>query len=147
MKRKGQSAMEYMATYGWALLAVIIISVVIWQMGLFRISDQITPGTSGFSILTPQEWLLFEGGGSCTLRVIFLNSAGEELTNLAVSGADACIPATVVTGDNTICTKTINICGDPGDAYEEDITVTYQRSSDNESFQTSGVVWGNVEGS
>jgi len=138
--------MEYMMTYGWAILVVAIIGIVVWQMGLFKISSQITPGTSGFSILVPQEWLLVGVGGTCTLRVVLLNGAGEELNSLSVVGGNACTPSTVVTGDNVVCTKTINVCGGPGDAYEADIVITYQRSSDNQSFQTAGEIWGNVEG-
>jgi len=36
MKKTGQGAMEYLMTYGWAILVVIIVGVVLWQMGLFN---------------------------------------------------------------------------------------------------------------
>jgi len=36
MKNNRQRAIEYLATYGWAVLVVIIVGVVLWQMGIFE---------------------------------------------------------------------------------------------------------------
>ncbi len=33
--RKGQSALEYLQTYGWAILVVLIVGIVLWQLGIF----------------------------------------------------------------------------------------------------------------
>ena len=35
LKNKGQGAMEYLMTYGWAILVVMIVGVVLWQLGVF----------------------------------------------------------------------------------------------------------------
>jgi uncharacterized protein (UPF0333 family) len=35
MNSKGQGAMEYLMTYGWAILVVIIVGIVLWQSGVF----------------------------------------------------------------------------------------------------------------
>ena len=32
---KGQGALEYLQTYGWAILVVLIVGVVLWQLGVF----------------------------------------------------------------------------------------------------------------
>lgn len=34
-KRAGQSATEYLMTYGWAILAIVVVAGVLWNMGLF----------------------------------------------------------------------------------------------------------------
>ena len=36
MTNKGQGAMEYLMTYGWAILVVMIVGVVLWQLGIFN---------------------------------------------------------------------------------------------------------------
>jgi len=49
MSRKGQSAIEYLTTYGWALLAIVIVGAVLSQMGVFNQCQQTTPQFSGQS--------------------------------------------------------------------------------------------------
>ncbi|MFA4946256.1 MAG: hypothetical protein WC607_01805 [Candidatus Micrarchaeia archaeon] len=34
--KKGQSALEYLVTYGWAILAIVIIAAVLWYFGVFN---------------------------------------------------------------------------------------------------------------
>ena len=148
MDRKGQSAMEYLMTYGWAILVVIIIGVVLWQMGIFDIKGKTTPGYVGFSVLVPRDWSMHFGMAVCPLAIQLHNGAGETLNSVAVPGDAACIPSTVAPGENTVCYKSINgnmPCGQAGEYYEEQVVVTYKRSSDNQSFQTAGTLWGSVE--
>jgi hypothetical protein len=37
MKNKGQTAMEYLMTYGWAILIVIVVVAALFAMGVFKI--------------------------------------------------------------------------------------------------------------
>lgn len=50
--RKGQSAIEYLTTYGWALLAIVIVGAVLMQMGIFSgqcpTADTFTADDVGF---------------------------------------------------------------------------------------------------
>lgn len=48
--RKGQSAIEYLTTYGWALLAIVIVGAVLMQMGVFSQCSSTTPRSSGQSL-------------------------------------------------------------------------------------------------
>lgn len=137
--------MEYATTYGWAILIILIVGVVLWQMRVFDIQGRVTPGSSGFSGLVPIEWSLTKSGGSCSLNVMLANGAGEDLTGVAVPGEGGCVPGAVLTGDTTICQKTPGSCPDPGGAFEEELVVEYRRASDNQSFQTAGTLWGSAE--
>ncbi len=145
MNAKGQAAMEYMTTYGWALLIVGIALVVLWQMGVFEFQSRINPSYTGFSVLIPREWAMDWGPGNCVLSAVLANEAGEELKELDVAGGGSCIPATVEAGDSVVCSRTVSSCARRGDSYDEDFVVTYQRSYDNQSFQTAGKLWGNIE--
>jgi hypothetical protein len=45
--------MEYLMTYGWAILVVMIVGVAMWRMGIFSIGGSVAPTASGFSALKP----------------------------------------------------------------------------------------------
>ena len=42
MKKRGQSALEYLVTYGWAILAIVIVAAVLW-LSLIHISEPTRP--------------------------------------------------------------------------------------------------------
>jgi len=143
MKARGQAAMEYVTTYGWAILIVIIIGVVIWQLGLFDMKSRFSSGYSGFSVLVPIDWSMNSG---CTLTVQLANGAGEDLSDLNVVGGGACTNDNPLPpGEYSICTKALSGCGGAGNYYEENFAVTYNRSIDGEVFQSAGTLWGNTE--
>jgi hypothetical protein len=142
--RKGQSAAEYMSTYGWAILVISIIGVVIWQLGLFDMNSKLTPTYSGFSVLVPREWAMKDMGNSCVFTVLMANGAGEGLSTISIEG-NACTPQNITQGATSVCQRTIQSCAAAGGDYELDAVITYQRASDGQAFQSAGTFWGNVE--
>jgi hypothetical protein len=46
---KGQAAMEYLMTYGWAILVVIAVIAALYMMGVFRIGGAPIPLSPSFS--------------------------------------------------------------------------------------------------
>jgi len=38
---KGQATMEYLMTYGWAILIIIVVIGVLWKMGVFDYREDI----------------------------------------------------------------------------------------------------------
>jgi len=133
-------------TYGWAILAVLIVGVVLWQMGLFDFDSKLSPGYSGYSIVVPLDWAFSRAGpSSCSLSVVFANGAGESLREIGIGG-NPCVPEELQAGQSTICSFTPGNCGAVGKSFEEELIVEYKRSSDNQTFQSAGVLWGNVEG-
>jgi hypothetical protein len=52
MDSKAQGAMEYLMTYGWAILIVMVVGIAMWQLGMFNMQPaSIT--SSGFDVLRP----------------------------------------------------------------------------------------------
>jgi len=49
---KGQAAMEYLMTYGWAILIVIAVVAALYAMGVFRIVGAPVPCSPCFSYFT-----------------------------------------------------------------------------------------------
>jgi hypothetical protein len=52
MRQKAQGAMEYMMSYGWAILVVMVVGVAMWQLGVFDMQSTATTST-GFSVMKP----------------------------------------------------------------------------------------------
>ncbi|MFC2154808.1 hypothetical protein ACFLRC_04950 [Candidatus Altiarchaeota archaeon] len=59
---KGQSALEYLMTYGWAILVVLGVGLAMWQMGVFSGSPSTAKGKNGFEGITPLDWAMKTNG-------------------------------------------------------------------------------------
>jgi len=132
--RKGQSALEYIMTYGWAILVVMIVLVVIVNLGLLDVGGNLAPGKSGFSSIVPIDWKC-QGD---TLTLLLANSAGEDLENLQ-AGGESC--GDLDQSRTTTCTVSA-VCPVPAKPYREEVIITYRRKDDSKVYQSSGVVWG-----
>ena len=87
--KRSQSALEYMMTYGWAILIIVIVAVILYSMGIFNPSSSITFTSSGFSPFTVSSSLCNNIGykiavlagpipnnaNSLTINKVFLTSA------------------------------------------------------------------------
>jgi hypothetical protein len=81
MNSKGQGAMEYLMTYGWAILVVIIVGIVLWQSGVFGTGSG---GISGFDKFRIKDYRY----GAAGLNVSYENAAGQTVkkVNITYSG-------------------------------------------------------------
>jgi hypothetical protein len=78
MNNKGQGAMEYLMTYGWAILVVMIVGVVLWQLGVFNPgSGQAT--TVGFYKIKPLSPGDIEQTRA-TFSGVFINAVGTSIS-------------------------------------------------------------------
>ena len=73
--KKGQGAMEYLMTYGWAILVVMIVGVVLWQLGIFNPPASTT--VTKFVKIRPLNPGQIEQKENTTLSVVFVNLAGD----------------------------------------------------------------------
>lgn len=157
ISRRGQSAIEYMVTYGWVLLIVALVAVLLWQMGILEITKDVTPGSRGFSQITPLDWRMTTAG---ELTVTFLNDAGTILSipaggMLASVGPNSCTPeASVPSSDKNpyrpgeaiqITITDCPVTGKAGDYYRVNMTINYNNPKSGISHQSVGVLWGPLE--
>ncbi|MDE1824658.1 MAG: hypothetical protein KGI00_00070 [Candidatus Micrarchaeota archaeon] len=87
-----QSAMEYLMTYGWAILVIAIVMVSLFSLGLF--SGGFTPTAciafSGYQCSTPVLTHILTGGASTTvaqLTFTFGQNTGSTIYNVIISAA------------------------------------------------------------
>lgn len=57
--KKAQGAMEYLMTYGWAIIVVMIVGLALWNAGILKIGPTYPKGFSGFSGVRPLDWTIY----------------------------------------------------------------------------------------
>jgi hypothetical protein len=152
---KGQSALEYLMTYGWMLLIIAVVAVVLYQYGVFT-PPTTPPGCTGFSQAKPMDWKgsATQNNGNLTLTLI--NDAGTKITLTDVN-------ATIF--DNPMCEwegpdeelragQVIQISlGDclitrspgAGEYYKAEITIVYKNVASGIDHNSVGECHGSLE--
>jgi len=97
--RKGQGAMEYLMTYGWAILVVMIVGVVLWQLGIFGGGPGAVNTASGFGKVKPMEPSIKYT--SSTLSFSIMNGVGQGITGTNYSATGDCTVAVTSATDIT----------------------------------------------
>ncbi len=151
--RRGQGALEFLMTYGWALLVILVGLVVLWQWGLFNIGQRVEPGSFGFWGLMIHDGNDFVLDSAGRLQVSVVNTAGANITvgeynatiDAQTSSADCdCV---ITPGEIRVLELTHPAWAGPsGGRFEAHMVMLY---TDNRTggtvYQSSGRIWGNVE--
>ncbi|MBU4266418.1 MAG: hypothetical protein L6243_02080 [Candidatus Altiarchaeales archaeon] len=132
LSKKGQGALEYMQTYGWAILVVLIVGVVLWQFGIFgqHSGVNVATGFSKIKVLEPSikydstdpDQLTFDiiNGESMHIRILGNTSGGDCASTMTISnlGLDGGQTATVT------CTGCMDL--DASEAFDVPISIYYR---------------------
>jgi hypothetical protein len=146
---KGQTAVEYLMTYGWAILIILIVAGVLAYYGIFAPAGFLGPTARGFGqiqVLNP--WSITATTGSISLNLG--NRVGETITLDSVSYVidgnpyTTTIPSTTLSsGENGVVTATgiVPISGaTAGETYTATVTIAYNVSST--TFTSTGTLSG-----
>ena len=148
MDKKGQSAMEYLMTYGWAIIVVTIAVIVIWQLGIFSIGSTTGPGYSGFGEVNLADFSYTSSG---TFRCVLTNDAGGAVTIDAVTakihGTDYTDATLTPLEPGESGGFTMDDCpeGIKGDRYDLVLVISFTDETTTVSHTSSGNMWGNYE--
>ncbi len=130
MFKKAQAAMEFLMTYGWAILVVLV------AIGALAY----------FGVLSPDNFLpkkcTVSPGIACTdhkvtagsVIVVLRNGMGSDLYNVAVSIPECTNGTATPSGDNTLTngeeeTFTLTGCSNTGSKFSGTLNVTYNAGS------------------
>jgi hypothetical protein len=102
--RKGQAAMEYLMTYGWAILVIVIVLAALLYLGVFNVQ--------------PPETCMFSPGLSC--KTFYLPSGTDHLALTVVNGLQkpitvtdvSCSQQTTPSYTTFVAAKTANVGGE-----------------------------------
>jgi len=96
---KGQTAIEYLMTYGWAILIILIVAGVLAYYGIFAPAGFLGPSAKGFAQLTILSPWDLSSDVAGTLKFQVENRVGQEII---ITGAKA---DTGTGGATTPCTN------------------------------------------
>lgn len=129
--RKGQGAMEYLMTYGWAILVVMVVGIVMWQLGIFNLGGVTSTTATGFPRIKPQLALMTVNG-SGYWRGTFTNGAGGPIvidTGASLTtceGSTISVPSSAVSvGENFDMSGDCFVSGSTGDPYDLEVIISY----------------------
>ena len=144
--KKGQAAMEFLMTYGWAILAAVVVIGALAYFGVFS-PGQYAPKTCTLNApLWCDEHNMDENGVNLVIR----NGGGKDITLQSVEVTEC---GTVTSGNftdgdqlNDGDTKVVNVnCDLSGqEEFSGDLTVTYMNVGGELNQTTSGQVVGTV---
>ncbi|MDP4039651.1 MAG: hypothetical protein Q8P57_03670 [Candidatus Pacearchaeota archaeon] len=159
MERKGQAAMEFLMTYGWAILAAIIAIGVLAYFGVFNPGRLAGPA----GIISPpfnlDDFNIVDGGlGADVVNMIVTQNLGSNVNLVAGSefvftlpdsstcsvtsdpaGIISATPADWTSGTQVTFTATCEIDSwGTGDAVRGDITISYTKSGSSLTQVTQG---------
>ncbi len=153
LPRKSQSALEYMMTYGWAILVIVIVAGVLYSLGIFSPASSLSSTVIGFSNL---------GGvtGECTangiLRISLGDSTGYPINITSVTAKSSTGQISTFKPNSTVDPNPIiqptssyifsvpNICPAAGSRYSLAVTVNYTEPS--QTFPGPYISSGTVSG-
>lgn len=109
MAQKGQGALEYLMTYGWALLIVVIVGAALFALGVLNPATYQKSACTGFTYFTYQEHSLqadeslslvfLNGNRDVTITEVTVNGNAANLTDVAVApGAKTTIDTGAIAG-------------------------------------------------
>lgn len=76
---KGQAAMEYLMTYGWAILAIVLVIAALIFLNPFRAPEICLFEQAGFTCNEPPPQLYVDGNGNLMMNVKVWNQAGQNI--------------------------------------------------------------------
>lgn len=151
--KRGQSALEYLVTYGWAILAIVIVAAVLWYLGIFN------PGKwsgqkecSGFPSMTCLDFSMPSGtvGVATNGTLLFGNAVGQNI--IAPGALQLCSTGPIVGGNVTVAPNGNFTClytfpaGALGTSSDEvPVTVGYITSRSGIRHNDTGQVRGKFE--
>jgi uncharacterized protein (UPF0333 family) len=146
MTKKGQAAMEFLMTYGWAILVVLIAIGALAYFGVLNpgrflpASCTITPGISCEDFKADST--------ANTVTLVLRNGIGDDLTNVVTNiytpdtTTELCTaPAATTLSDGEKKTFTATACttGSVGSRFRADIAFTYNTSSGIQHTKTGSI--------
>ena len=157
-KYKGQSAMEYLMTYGWAIIIVIIVAAALYALGVFNPSSYTQTAVSGFTEIgkpAAGSWQ-YKANGTFTVKLVNQLSYPINLTAVTVqtTGGQSC--SSVQVNGGNVGASTIANGGDmtvtancpsssAGASFSVKVDLTYTNVDQGLSgFKDSGTLTGKV---
>ncbi len=155
LSKKAQSALEYMMTYGWAILIIVIVAVILYSMGIFNPSSSISATITGFASAPVSSAICTSNGvlrfavGDTTSNIIKIKNITATIGSKTVTFTpNATIdPNPTIAPGSTYTFSVPNICPSAGNHFLAAVTINYMEPSSSfpsAIYPSSGSITGTV---
>ena len=143
MEKRGQAAMEFLMTYGWAILAAVVAIGVLAYFGVFSPGKLAPDRCYVSSPFGCEDYTVTTSG----VQMILRNGVGETVTisNVSITNCGSITPFSNVTdGSTTTANVTCSSSLSSGGKFRGNIEITYQKSGGTFDHKSSGDITGVV---
>ncbi len=154
---RAQSGLEYLTTYGWALLILVIVAAIMWGMGVFD-SISLVPSQNsggGFGSFIYQDHIVSTGGGQIklfngltrSLQVTAVEVGKDD--EVANTGCNTGLPVDIGPNGNltVVClVQPQGGLGEAGSPYDFSVIISFTDSVSGGSHVDRGYINGRMEG-
>ncbi|EFD92880.1 MAG: hypothetical protein BJBARM5_0386 [Candidatus Parvarchaeum acidophilus ARMAN-5] len=152
---RSQSALEYMMTYGWAILIIVIVAVILYSMGIFNPSSSISATITGFASAPVSSAICTSNGvlrfavGDTTSNIIKIKNITATIGSKTVTFTpNATIdPNPTIAPGNTYTFSVPNVCPSAGTHFSAAVTINYTEPGSifpSAVYPSSGTITGTV---
>ncbi|MDD5022944.1 MAG: hypothetical protein PHU63_02135 [Candidatus ainarchaeum sp.] len=147
--RKAQAGLDFLMTYGWALLLIVLVVGALFALGVFDIGSFTGSKAAGFASVTPVGWQVTSAG---VMTIKFENHAGSDInvtSVVATLGTDSLAYNTSFSLGNgkqsdTVTVGTFTTPGSSGSSYTVNVQVSYTDTKTGFEYKDAGTVTGKV---
>ncbi len=131
--KKGQTALEYLMTYGWAILIIVVVVAALFAMNVFNPGAWTGESASGFASFKVDAFSYAGSSGNGTGNFTLANRLGQSITLTQITATEATNGTTVTNsssftlGPNDEIAYSIANLGAlaTGSQYSVDVTISY----------------------
>ena len=147
MVMKGQTALDFLMTYGWALLLIVLVVGALFALGIFDIGSFLGSRATGFAQVGVAAWRVTDTGN---FTAQFTNRVGSDIrvdavswTYRGVTGTNSAVNTSISNGQ-TSSTLELGTVADvaAGSSYSIQMAITYTDLNTNFQYQSSGTITG-----
>lgn len=141
MPRKGQAALEFLMTYGWAILAAVVVIGALAYFGVFSPSQYAPKMCTLTAPLGCEEHTV----NNDSVQMVIRNGFGHDITVQEIT-VDGCgnLNGTTSINDGDSQLVTIDCTSTLSENFQGDISVTYMKTGGQLNQTSAGQVSGTV---
>ncbi len=147
---KGQAALDFLMTYGWAIVLVVLVAGALFALGVFNTGSFVGSKASGFTQVAVKAWKV-TSAGAITMKVqnqvgapISIRYINATYTNSTVSYTTA---TSLANGDtsNTLTIGTLGTAPSSGASYTLTVKIGYTDTEQSFDYVDAGTLTGTAE--
>ena len=123
--KKGQGALEYLMTYGWALLIIVVVGAALYALGILNPASYVKSTCSGFTYFQYRDQKL----DATSYTLVVLNSDQEvDITGLRINLVNANLTAPTLPtapGKQETIIGSVPTSKSAGESYDYEVVITY----------------------